>query len=87
MHFGFKNNLLNHLKASTLHVSGLSQVVLLKLLKQWGEEGYKTHIKYKELLHMCACECVCKRAERWDCMREAVCGVCEREQSRAERKT
>lgn len=32
------------MKASTLHVSGLSQMVLLKLLKHWGSEGLHRHI-------------------------------------------
>jgi len=33
-----------HQQASTLHVSGLSQTILLKLLKHWGDDGLKHHI-------------------------------------------
>jgi DNA-binding transcriptional MocR family regulator len=38
------------LQASTLHVSGLSQVVLLTLLKNWGEEGFKRHIAMVQVI-------------------------------------
>jgi kynurenine/2-aminoadipate aminotransferase len=34
-----------HQQASTLHVSGLSQQVLLKLLKKWGDDGLQHHIR------------------------------------------
>jgi DNA-binding transcriptional MocR family regulator len=37
-------------QASTLHVSGLSQVVLLTLLKSWGEEGFKRHIAMVQVI-------------------------------------
>lgn len=53
-----------HQQASTLHVSGLSQVVLLTLLKNWGEEGFKRHIAMVQEGYRQRRDLFCKLAEK-----------------------
>uniref|UniRef100_A0A1B6D250 Aminotransferase class I/classII large domain-containing protein n=1 Tax=Clastoptera arizonana TaxID=38151 RepID=A0A1B6D250_9HEMI len=52
-----------HMQVSTLHTSGVSQVIVNKLLTQWGKQGFEKHIKevkafYREkkdrLIHACS---------------------------------
>ena len=33
-----------HMQATTLHTSGLSQVVVSELMRKWGPEGFDAHV-------------------------------------------
>jgi len=41
-----------HMQVSVLHASSLSQVLVSNLLEQWGEEGFRNHIKKVENFYM-----------------------------------
>jgi kynurenine/2-aminoadipate aminotransferase len=60
-----------HQQATTLHASGVSQIVLLALLEHWGHEGLQAHIDRV---------CALYRAQRDACVaaaRKRLGGLCE----------
>jgi len=34
-----------------MHTSGISQAIMLKLLKHWGPEGFKAHVRFVQLFY------------------------------------
>lgn len=41
-----------HTQATTLHASGLSQMMMLKLFNHWGENGFQNHVKNCALFYL-----------------------------------
>lgn len=58
------NQLNIHQQATEMHASGLSQIVIASILKQWGIEGFKNHIEFVKEFYKKRCdfmmECISK---------------------------
>merc|ERR1712188_16966 len=58
------NRLMLHGQSTSLHPSGVSQMITLKLLQHWGPDGFKDHVDRVQAFYRSQCDVFIAAAEK-----------------------
>jgi len=57
--------LVTYIQSTSLNCSGPSQILALKLLKFWGDDGFQNHIKYIKEFYKKKCDYFCSLIDKY----------------------